>query len=301
MGEDRIPPGDLLDDNYPQWFKDLLNQQNPPNIPSDLQFDEMTSAEIERAIDRAKREAKRITKNAIEQTKKSRGTLPGAFMQAIENLLHEPTIPWQIVFKNMMRSELSSKLDESTAYPNPSFFHLEDEGMEPYPGFQKNFAFSMSVMVDTSGSVSQKDFLDFMAEIKGIMDQEDEVSVRLIMFDAAIQYEKVLSPDDMEKFAKERYTSINRYGCGGTDFSPPLRYMCGMDTENDWAAGAVCEEQPMKDPPDMAIILTDGYAPVGPPHGPIPKYLPACPLIWVLTSNGNEDDYMQPRVLKIDN
>lgn len=293
-----VRPGDCLDDNYPNWFKDLLNNQFPRNVMFDLKFDDMSSAEIERAIDRAKREAKRITKHAVDQTKKSRGTIPGQFLEAIQELLEEPTIPWQIVFQNMMKSEVSSKLDESTAYPNPCFFHLEDEGMEPYPGFQKNFAFNIAVMVDTSGSVSRQEFLDFMAEIRGIMEQEDEVTVRLIMFDAAIQYEKLLNAEDTEEYTKDRYRRINRYGHGGTDFAPPLRYMCGEDTEKDWKTEER-EDSPMKEPPDLAILLTDGGAPVGPPYGPIPKHLPPCPLIWVLTSNGREDDYMQPRVLRI--
>jgi len=296
---EELSPADGLDDNYPEWFKDLVRGQNPQNVPWNLDFDEMTSAEIERAIDSAKREAKRITKNAVEQTKKSCGKVPGKFMEAIQDLLEEPTIPWQIVLQNMMRSEVSSKLDESTAYPNPCFFHLEDEGMEPYPGFQKNFAFNIACMVDTSGSVSQSEFLDFMAEIRGIMNQEDEVTIRLIMFDHAIQYEKLLGPDDTEKFARDRYQLINRYGYGGTSFTPPLKYMCGRDEEGDWMPNADREENPMTDPPDLAILLTDGEAPVGPPHGPIPEYLPPCPLIWVLTSTGTENEYMQPRVLKI--
>ena len=292
-------PGDKLDDNYPQWFKDLVNKQSPPALPWDTKFDEMNSAEIERAIDRAKREAKRITKNAVEQTQKSRGTIPGQFMEAIKDLLEEPTIPWQVVFQNMMRTALSSKLDESTAYPNPCFFHLEDEGMEPYPGYQKNFALDIAIMVDTSGSVSRQEFVDFMAEIRGIASQEDEVTIRLIMFDAAIQYEKLLTSEDTDRFAADRHNSINRYGHGGTDFSPPLRYICGEDDETDWANGAEREDIPMNRMPDMAVLLTDGGAPVGPPHGPIPKYLPPCPLIWVLSSCGVENDYMQPRVLKI--
>ncbi len=171
--------------------------------------------------------------------------------------------------------------------------------MEPYPGYQKNFAFNIAIMIDTSGSVSEREFLDFMAEIRGIMNQEDEVSVRLIMFDAAIQYEKLLGPEDTEQYAKERHSCVNRYGHGGTNFTPPLKYMCGEDVERDWASNAEREEIPMKDPPDMAVLLTDGGAPVGPPNGPIPTYLPPCPLIWVLTSSGREDDYMQPRVLKI--
>ena len=259
----------------------------------------MSSAEIERAVDRAKREAKRITTNAIEQTQKSRGTVPGGFLEAIKDLLEEPTIPWQIVLQNMMKSEVSSKLDESTAYPNVSYFYVE--GLEPYPGHQKNFAFNIAVMVDTSGSVSRQEFLDFMAEIRGIMNQEDEVTVRLIMFDASIQYEKLLEPDDTEQFATDRYALINRYGCGGTDFTPPLKYMCGKDTEEDWVDDCPREPQHMQEPPDLAVLLTDGGAPVGPPNGPIPKYLPPCPLIWVLSTQGVENDYMQPRVLKINN
>ena len=112
---------------------------------------------------------------------------------------------------------------------------------------------------------SNDEFLDFMAEIRGIMAQEDEVSIRLIMFDAAIQYEKMLTGDETEQYAQDRYSFVNRYGYGGTNFNPPLRYMCGEDTDSDWSGSSEMEEQPM----------------------------------WTLTSSGVENDYMQPRVLKI--
>ena len=71
----------------------------------------------------------------------------------------------------------------------------------------------------------------------------------------------------------------------------------GKDEDSDWLEGAerITESIPNA---DLVVMLTDGYAPVQSPAGPIPDYEPPVPLIWALTSNGAETPEMQ-RVLRI--
>jgi hypothetical protein len=115
------------------------------------------------------------------------------------------------------------------------------------------------------------------------------------MFDSAIQYECMLDED----MASDRSNARNRCGYGGTSFTPPLRYLCGKATDNDWEHDAEKVQGLHDGPPDLVLMFTDGYAPVESPEGPIPEFLPPCPLIWVLTASGQEHPLMQPRVLRI--
>lgn len=289
-------PGDKLGNEYPGWFKQLVNSQHPHVITLSEMLEQMTDAEIERAIDQAHREARKIVIYAVEQTEKSRGTIPAQFKNAIRGLLEEPTIPWQLVVQGMMKSELSSKIDESTAYPNPALLTLDE--YEPYPGYQKDFSFYITVGIDTSGSVGDDEFKDFMSEIFGIMKIKEGVTIRLVMFDAGLQFEKVLEPSDQDNFQSR--SEYYRYGYGGTNFEPFLRYVSGDLNEELWVKDATRDLEHPPRIPDLVVLLTDGYAPVGPnENGPIPMYLPNCPLIWCLTANGKDDPYMQPRVVRI--
>lgn len=298
-GQGQGQPGPGKDDpnldGFPQWFKDLLSQNFKGDLDWQDALDEMTDAEVERLADRAHKEAKSIVKSAVEQTQKSRGTIPGQLEGYIEGLMEEPTVPWNLIFRAMAKSAISAKLDESTAYPNPALLHLDGEGIEPYPGYQKNFTFNICIGVDTSGSVGDDEFKMFIREMLGMMKVEKGVSIRLLMFDAALQYEKELTDEDE---AENRTHGSYRYGYGGTDFTPFLKYLCNKDEESDWEPGAIRLTQPRFQKIDLAILFTDGYAPVGPPS-PIPEWLPPFPLIWALTPSGAENELMAPRVVRI--
>lgn len=285
------------DPNLPQWFKSLLQKQLTVHVDWTEQFEQMTEAEIERATDKAKREGQKIIISAARQTEKSRGTLPAGMESVLENLLDVPTIPWEIVFRGMLKSALSSKLQESTCQPSPSLFHLEDDGIEPYPGFQNDFTFHIDAAFDTSGSVSDEEFKKFMNELGGIMKTEKGVSVRIIMFDAAIQYEALMDPQD-DLSARSTYT-MNRYGYGGTDFNPPMRLILGKDKAADWVDNAERITNERVPTADLVVMFTDGYAPIKSPQGPVPDLLPPCPMIWALTPSGQEDADMGGNVLWI--
>ncbi len=283
------------DPNLPGWFKNLLQKQLTVHVDWTQDFDDMTEAEIERASDRAKREAKDIVVNAAKQTEKSRGTLPAGMESVLEGLLDEPSIPWHIVFRGMLKSALASKLLESTTQPNPSLFHLEDDGIEPFTGYQNDFTFHIDTAFDTSGSVSDDEFMKFMEELQGIMVAEKGVSVRMIMFDAAIQHEAMLDPQD--DFSNR--SAYARYGYGGTSFNPAMRRILGKDTKDDWVAQAERITNQQIPQADLVVIFTDGYAPIESPDGPVPDLAPPCPFLWALTPSGQSDPAMGSLVLWI--
>jgi len=268
----------------------------PQHIDWQQMADQMTDAEIERIKERAKRESKKIVKKAAQQTVKSRGTIPGSMQAVIDELLSEPTIPWHEVFKNLLRSSVSSKLDESTAWPHMGILAgCDGMGIEPFPGMQKDFEFFVTVAIDTSGSVSDEDFRKFMSEIQGLMKMHQTVTTRVLLYDAAIQREFLIEPDDEVSY------HCTRHGYGGTDFRPPFKRMLELDTEQDWEPDAERIEQRLPKT-DLFIHFTDGYAPISSENGsgPMPELTPPCPFVWVLTEDGREDDDMGGIVLQID-
>ena len=270
------------ENKLPDWFKSLLDRQHPGISALDA-FKDATDGEINRALSRAKRSAQQITRTAVKQTERARGTVPGEIKSSIEALLEDAKVPWQEVLRGQLRSAISHKLDESVAYPNVALLHSDQ--YEPYPGYQKNFTFRILAAFDTSGSMSNDDYIDCCSELRGLLLQEDGISVRLMHFDHAIQHEEQLTTEDATNLAKP-----SRYGYGGTSFEEPLRYAVKKDTPSDWVKEANREDQ-YGGPFDLMLIFTDGWAPI-----PLPQLDPGIPLFWVLTAQGKEDPLMK-RVL----
>jgi len=166
---------------------------------------------------------------------------------------------------------------------------MQEAGLEPYPGFQRDFTFQVAVGIDTSGSVSDEDFKVFMSELLGIAQTEKGVSIILMMYDATIEKEFLLTDEeDVKKTAR------NRHGYGGTDFAPAMRRFAKQDRPEDWEEGATPAVNKLAYNPDFAIMLTDGYAPVDEAEGgPVPTYQPGCPLMWVICEDGKIHESME--------
>ena len=283
------------DPKLPQWFKNMLARQHAP-IDISITWEKMTESEMERAIDDAQREGKKLVQQALDQTKKNRGLIPQALQGYLDEFLTPPTVPWELLFRGMLRSSLSSKLTESTVMPNVALMPSLEDGLEPYPGLQKEIGIHIYICVDSSGSVSNAEYLKFMSEIQGILTTDSTAKAYLIIFDSAIQYEQEFEEDDEIQAPGQH--GLNRYCAGGTDFCPPLRRICGVDSDSDWEKGVEGIKGKLPKP-DLVVMFTDGEAPVASPSGPIPDLLPACPLIWALTPTGREDPAMGSRVIKI--
>jgi len=279
---------------YPQWFSDLVGKCPAPMLDPviNVPLQDLTDAEIERIISTAHGESNMLIKKAIEQTERSRGTVPAHLKSWIDSIFVEPKVPWPQVFRGYLKTALSSKLAESSAYPNPALFPLALTGeIEPYTGYQKEFSFNMAVLIDSSGSIGDDDYQTFMGELQGISQAERGASATLVYFDAAVQHVEQLDLDP-EKF-KNHY----RYSCGGTDFNPPFQYILGLETRMD---NSVQELPPMRKSWDVVIILTDGEAPIESPGGPCPAWLPPCPVIWVLVGGRKSHPAMGSRIVKLE-
>lgn len=264
--------------DYPDWFKDMVDS-TVPNVEWFEVFDDATQGEMERAMEQANKSAKGIVRKALEATEKNRGTVPNSLQKVIDALLAEHTVPWEQVLRMQMKSSIARKMGDSLVLP--AMHLLNCDWCEPYPGIQPEMTFNIMAFFDTSGSMSDSDFMDCCSELSGLVRTEDGVNVRLVMFDAGLQHEEEVSSDDQD-FLSCRAKA--RYGCGGTSFLEPMKYLCGDKEDGIWVKGADRVSHNMH-PVDLGIIFTDGYA-------PMPDFQPPVPLIWCLTRGGKEDDAM---------
>lgn len=264
-----------------------------------LRMKGMSGAEVERLANDLQRNAATAVRNAIEQTKRCNGTIPGCMDNIIEELLTEPKVPWPILLRNQIKSVLSNKLIHSIIQPNISLFPVIDDGIEPYPGYNNDFTFRITCATDTSGSVGDNEFSIFMNEITSIMRQFQGIELRHILFDHGIQFEKSFTRTSTDAEIDEISKELRvRHGYGGTEFCAPFRRVLGEDLDRDWA---IAKPDAPLTPTDLFVIFTDGCAPVSDDHGgPMPSLKPPCSTIWVICKGGQTDPAMLDFVVKIE-
>jgi len=287
--------------NEEQPVDDSKREEFPKHVCDySKQLGQKTEAELERMETEMKKTVIDIVKKAYEQTMRRRGTIPSGVKQIVDALLQEPQVPWEHIFRNMLRSSIAAKMVESALIPNYALLPVMCKGILPYPGMQNDLSFNISVHIDTSGSISDQDFITFMTEVAGIIKSVSGIKMHLLMFDAVIQYEEFLSVADVDQVHRQLKTygtnTFDRYGRGGTDFCPSFKRMVGAEEYRDRSesCGGNFEEHRMFKP-DLMVFLTDGCSAVKEEQGgPIPRYKPECPVIWVICggSNGTVDDAM---------
>jgi predicted metal-dependent peptidase len=183
---------------------------------------------------------KRATQQAIKQ---SAGNVPNAVLQTMSDygvVQHN----WKTILKNFVLSRVSRETLNTQKRLNRRF-------KLPVPGKKQKRTMTLGVCVDSSGSVSDEQFISFLTEIKSI---SSNVSLTwLIDADSTVQHvEKLTSKSKLRK---------ERHGCGGTAYQPAI----------DKARELKC---------DVIIYFGDGDT------ADMPKN-PGVPFLWVLV--GNQD------------
>lgn len=208
---------------------------------------------------------KKVVKDAYTDTQKLKGNLPGYLEEAIQSLLKPPTVNWRQVLKRYVGASIKTGFKSSWKRPNRRFPRAEE-----FKGKVANRTIRILLAVDTSGSVSDKEFQDFMVEMKGILNVY-KCNMTLIQCDADLHGTTEIRP-----YTK---TSIKFKGRGGTSFVPVFNW---------WK-----KHQEY----DLLIYFTDGYG-----DHEVCKSLK--PVIWVLTEQGYNVEDFHPacgRIVKIRN
>ena len=211
-------------DDHDKWPKDLTDAER---------------AVIEQAVED-------IVVQAAEIVEKSYGTIPGEMkirVDAIRKRKVKPAADWKRYVRRYIGNEFTefirkSKKRESRRFPDA-------------PGNKHRRKSHILVAVDTSGSVSKREYEEFFLQIRTL---QQHATFRVVECDVEITREFDYSgkmPDTI-------------FGGGGTSFQAPVDKFIANRKKYD-----------------ALIYFTDGYAPV-------PDNTPKDTL-WVICSTGNKD------------
>ncbi|MBC7106614.1 MAG: hypothetical protein H5T97_11805, partial [Firmicutes bacterium] len=176
---------------------------------------------------------------------RERGTLP-AGLEVFVKAAKEPAVPW----RQLLSEFLTRVRSGYTWHPFDRRFahagvYLPDFGS---PGVEE-----IVLALDTSGSISDDELSQFLAEVKAVVDC-DPLRLHVVLCDAA-----VWSWDTVEQGEPAPHVRVR--GRGGTDFRPVFD-----------------EVQRRGVFPSALVYLTDG-------HGAYPELPPPYPVLWVLVDD----------------
>ena len=195
---------------------------------------------------------------ASELSKKNRGLIPGELSQYINSLFEvkEPVIDWKSYLRRFSSQSTKVITKKSRHKPNKRF--------EDNPALKIKPRKNTLVAIDTSGSVSDKELVEFFSEIYHIYKSGTDVTV--IECDAQIQrvYEY-----------KGKLEDLKVAGRGGTDFEPVFEYL--LKNKNKY---------------NNLIYLTDGEC-----TSPQTKILK--PVLWVHSSKSKINNDLPGSKIKI--
>lgn len=188
---------------------------------------------------------RQAVKEAYQQQQR-RGTLPAGVLEAIEEMLRPPTIPWTREIKHWVGNQVKGHY-KLTWKRLSRRIETED-----FKGKNRVRLLKLMVGLDTSGSVQQAEFSEFFSELKGIQ-KAYKSDITILECDAKVQKEyKLRQHSEIDYHVKGR---------GGTDFRPFFEYI---------------QEHRLN--PDAVIFFTDLCA-------AFPDKPPPYPVLWVVPSS----------------
>ena len=164
----------------------------------------------------------------------AQGSDPGTLPKGVERLIKDttdPIMPWRELLQVNLTSAI--RTDYSWSRPSRRSWHMD----AIMPGMTPGEEIDVTVAIDMSGSISERQASMFLGEIGGMMDSFSGFKVHVFCFDTSIY-----NPQD---FTSENMDTIDEYepqGGGGTDFDCIFDYL----KENDIQ-------------PKRLVVFTDGY------------------------------------------
>ena len=200
----------LPEDNTKPMMEDLL----PGNDPA---LQEETKTQIQDALVRAALQSKMADDNP--------GTIPGEIQIFLDRLLN-PKLP----AKNILQKYLNAYTKNDYTFKKPNRRFLPDHYM---PTLHSESLGDIAIAVDTSGSVTDEEFNQFVSETAGILRMMKPTKISFIQFDTEIKsVNEIRSINDL--------MNIQFTGRGGTVVTEVI----------DWVN---------KNKPQVILIFTDGH------------------------------------------
>ena len=220
-----------IDDLLDQMLDDHLDGEGDDSEDGDGNEDrkgkgrpKMSEAEREAM----RQEVKQAILNAAQQAEA--GSMPAGVERLIKQMT-DPVMPWRELIQTNLTSAIKS--DYTWMRPSRRSWHMD----AIMPGMNPGEEIDVDIYIDMSGSISNKQGMQFLSEVAGMMDAFDGYNLRVTCFDTKCYNTQEFSSENMERI--EEY---ELHGGGGTDFD------CIFDDLKE--AGRV---------PNRLIVFTDGY------------------------------------------
>jgi hypothetical protein len=206
-----------------------------------------------------------IARRIVEEHQKSRGMMPAGWLRWAEAIL-KPKVNWREQLKRIVRGVISEGLGHRLdySYRRP---HRRSAVYHPLylPALQGEYKPRVACVVDTSGSISDRELMQSLAEVRAVLEAL-RIPVTIIPCDA-VPYEAIRVFDGSD-WLKVRQ---GLRGGGGTDM------VAGLNAALE-----------LKPKPEAVIVLTDG-------HTPFPSVRPKdTAVIWAIWRYGDREPPKPP-------
>jgi len=200
LQDEKDKNGTTGDSNMDQLLDDIENGDTPDHSTWE-DFENLTEAE-QKLIEK---QLQKVLNDAKEQTEKKRGTVPGE----IEGVIIVEEI---VAAKFDWRGYLRRFTGISTHVFTKKIRRKENRRFDANPGLKIKMKQHMLLGIDTSGSVSDSELMEFMNEIHHIY--KAGVEITIIQCDTTIK--------SIEAYRGKNEIEVK--GRGGTEFDPVLEY-----------------------------------------------------------------------------
>ncbi len=248
-----LPAGALLEDRYKGLEAETIYNMLPKQLPTSMnligEVRDYKQDKSDKNSNTAKQQEKnwKITLTGAAQIAKAQGKLPAGLDRMIQEIL-QPKLPWREILSRFITE--NAKNDYTWTQSNKRYLY---SGLY-LPSLNVPTLGTIAVIIDTSGSISQKELDTFASELQSILTIYPETEIRVIYVDTKVAHTETIDIYDFH---------LNAQGGGGTDFRPGFEY--------------IDKEQIM---PSCVINFTDGWCDSFPER---PDY----PTLWILTDKTN--------------
>ena len=178
---------------------------------------------------------------------KAQGKLPAGLERMIQETL-QAKLNWKEILSRFITE--NARNDYTWKQPNKRYLY---SGLY-LPGLNVPTLGTITIIIDTSGSISQKELDTFASELHSILSTYPGTEIKIIYVDSKVANIETIDIYDFQLHAR---------GGGGTDFKPGFEYI---------------EKEAIM--PTCAIYFTDGWCDSFPEP-------PDFPVLWILTDKAN--------------
>ena len=286
--------------NQHAWTPSAGDSDDPDELRAkagkiDKMLKGLSFEELEALASEAQAAGDSAIKQALRDYVKAVGNLPSHWAQVLDKLTEVGQISWTDVMRRVVGSQAGGERVRTTTRSSRRTFvtHLrsEDGAIEELrlplpvrPGNRRDLRHLTIFAIDTSGSMSNADVLEGLAELKKLKTEMPEITIIVMQVDTHVSHICELHQDtSVEEYIK----TVGRTSGGGTHFYAPFnvaKYIATNGRDMDHPAPQFKNEvdalMAAYSRVDLVVYHTDGYG-----SAPSATEVNNIPTLWCLPSN----------------